>query len=151
MERAGIRILAVVLVFAALAAGCTKILSEHLGYGCLPTWVMPTCSSSFGDMYLQGHGVPLDYAESAKWYRKAAEQGSVAAQNNLGVAYVWGFGVPQDNVEAYTWFSMAADQGFLGAASGREAAAKWMTNDELERGQALAHKYREKYVLPFQN
>ena len=152
MERAGIRILAVVLVFAALAAGCTKILSEHLDtIRVLADLGDANMQQLLGDMYLQGHGVPLDYAESAKWYRKAAEQGSVAAQNNLGVAYVWGFGVPQDNVEAYAWFSMAADQGFLGAASGREAAAKWMTNDELERGQALAHKYREKYVLPFQN
>ncbi len=28
-----------------------------------------------GSMYYVGTGVPQDYAETAKWYRKAAEQG----------------------------------------------------------------------------
>lgn len=146
------RILAGVLVLTAIVAGCAKTLTEHLDtIRVLASMGDADMQQLLGDMYLQGQGVPLDYAESAKWYRKAAEQGSVPAQNNLGVAYVWGFGVLQDNVEAYAWFSIAADQGFLGAVSGREEAAKWMTNAELERAQALAHEYREKYVLPFRN
>ncbi len=31
--------------------------------------------SYLGFMYDNGQGVPQDYAEAAKWYRKAAEQG----------------------------------------------------------------------------
>ncbi len=30
---------------------------------------------SLGLMYYHGRGVPQDYAEAAKWYRKAAERG----------------------------------------------------------------------------
>ena len=146
------RILAVVLVLTAIVAGCTKVLSEHLDtIRALASMGDADMQQLLGDMYVQGHGVPQDYAEAVKWHRKAAEQGSVASQNNLGVAYMWGFGVPQDNVEAYAWLSVAADQGILGAASGREEAAKWMTNAEFERAQALAREYREKYVLPFRN
>jgi TPR repeat protein len=34
-------------------------------------------------MYYQGHGVQKDYSQALFWYRRAAEQGNVAAQNNL--------------------------------------------------------------------
>ena len=148
-----LRNLAAILALAALAAGCGKVLREHLdtirASAALGDRDM---QQLLGDMYMQGQGgVPLDYAEAARWYRKAAKQGSAAAQNNMGVLYVWGFGVPQDSVEAYAWFTIAAEQGFLGAASGRDEAARWMTNAELGRAQTLAAKYRHKYVAPFRN
>ena len=38
-------------------------------------------------MYGRGEGVPLDYAEAMRWYRKAAEQGIGSAQHNLGRMY----------------------------------------------------------------
>ncbi len=40
--------------------------------------------------------MPQDYAETVKWYRKAAAQGQADAQNNLGFMYGNGQGVPQD-------------------------------------------------------
>jgi len=49
--------------------------------------------------------------EAVKWYRKAAQQGSVRAQNNLGWMYQNGKGVPQDDVEAVRWYQKAAQQG----------------------------------------
>ncbi len=58
-----------------------------------------------------GEGVEQDYAEAAKWYRKAAEQGVGEAQFNLGGCYYKGQGVEQDYKEAVKWFSKAADQG----------------------------------------
>ena len=62
-------------------------------------------------MYLFGYGVPRDYSEAVKWFRKAAEQGNVDALNNLGVAYRDGQGVPQDYAEAVKWFLKAAQKG----------------------------------------
>jgi hypothetical protein len=66
-------------------------------------------------MYVEGRGVQQDYAAAARWYRKAAEQGYAAAQNNLGAIYALGHGVPRDFAEAVKWLRMAADQGFAGA------------------------------------
>ncbi len=34
-------------------------------------------------MYARGLGVPLDYAEAAKWFRKAADQGDPKGKENL--------------------------------------------------------------------
>jgi TPR repeat protein len=52
-----------------------------------------------------------------KWFRKAAEQGEVFAQYNLGWMYGTGTGVPQDYAEAVKWYCMAADQGDAEAQS----------------------------------
>src|SRR5271157_5210259 len=49
-----------------------------------------------GEMYLYGKGVPQDYAEAVKWFRKAAEQGHVEAYYTLGCMYDEGMGLPQD-------------------------------------------------------
>jgi uncharacterized protein len=65
-----------------------------------------------------------DYAEAVKWYRKAANQGYVEAQLNLGIMYEEHrapYEGPQDDphwhywghafCEAVHWFRLAADQG----------------------------------------
>ena len=38
--------------------------------------------------YANGCGVPRDYAEATIWWTRAAEQGSAAAQNELGCGYL---------------------------------------------------------------
>lgn len=58
-----------------------------------------------------GRGVTKDEREAVTWYRKSAEQGYVAAQNNLGNAYEHGTGARQDFVEAARWYEAAARTG----------------------------------------
>ena len=62
-------------------------------------------------MYRKGKLVPRNYAEAAKWYRLAAEQGDAHAQFNLGASYTAGRGVPQNDAEAVKWYRLAAEQG----------------------------------------
>jgi uncharacterized protein len=38
---------------------------------------------ALASMYYDGKGVPQDYAEAARWYRKAAEQGDALAQSMI--------------------------------------------------------------------
>jgi FOG: TPR repeat, SEL1 subfamily len=71
--------------------------------------------NNLGLMYIKGNGVPQDYAEAAKWFRKAAEQGFARAQYNLGIIYQTGNGVPQDYAEAIKWYLNAAEQGYADA------------------------------------
>ena len=51
------------------------------------------------------------FREACKWFKKAAEQGDVDAQNNLGEMYYFGYGIDQDTQKAITWYRKAADQG----------------------------------------
>ena len=66
-------------------------------------------------LYAKGTGVPQSHVEAVRWYRKAAEQGHVDAQNNLGAMYAEGTGVPQDDAEAVKWLRKAAEQGHANA------------------------------------
>ena len=68
-------------------------------------------------MYAKGQGGPQDDAQAVVWYRKAADQGNVTGQLNLGVHYAKGQGVRQDYTQAALWFRKAADQGDAGGQS----------------------------------
>ncbi len=50
--------------------------------------------------------------KSCEWYRKAAEQGNIIAQFELGRMYEHGWGVSQDYIKAYDWYKKTADQGY---------------------------------------
>jgi TPR repeat protein len=52
--------------------------------------------------------VPQNYDEAAKWFRLAADQGHVVAQDVLGGLYFSGRGVLKDYVVAYMWLSLSA-------------------------------------------
>jgi TPR repeat protein len=75
---------------------------------------------ALGFKYEQGIGVPQNYAEAIKWYRKSADQGYAKAQTRLGLMYDNGQGVSQNYIEAVKWYRKAAEQedvegqGYLG-------------------------------------
>ncbi len=56
-------------------------------------------------------GLPHDPVKACEWYGKAAAQGNVDAQVNLGLMYARGRGVQQDYARAREWFEKAAAQG----------------------------------------
>ena len=66
--------------------------------------------NKLGFAYAKGEGVPQNYGEAEKWFRKAAEQGFAKAQYNLGLMYDNGEGVPQDYVAAHKWYNLAASR-----------------------------------------
>lgn len=67
---------------------------------------------NLGQSYEHGRGMPKDYVEALRWYRRAAEQGDPFAQFDLGNHYWEGIGVSRDEKEAVRWWRLAADQGF---------------------------------------
>ncbi len=98
--------------------------------------------SKLGFMYQKGKGVPQDYAEAMKWYRKAAKQGLRGAQYNLGVMYGNGLGVPQDYAEAVKWYRKA-EEGFRKAAEQGDAKAQYFLGVMYDKGQGVPQDYAE--------
>ena len=86
-------------------------------------------------------GVPEDDAEAVKWYRKAAKQGLVIAQFNLGIMYGNGEGIPVNNIKAYMWSSLAKAQGHEDAAGKVDIIKKRMTPAQIAKAQALATEW----------
>jgi TPR repeat protein len=64
-----------------------------------------------GVSYANGLRVPKDDVEATRWFRMAAEQGNMFAQNALGAHYAAGIGVSEDDAEAVQWWLLAAEQG----------------------------------------
>ena len=94
--------------------------------------------NKLGAAYYHGQGVPQDYAEGMRWFRKAADQGYAAAQNNLGWGYEHAQGVSQDYAEAMRWYRKAADQGISIAQENLERMARLGMASLVPAGQAHA-------------
>jgi hypothetical protein len=60
-------------------------------------------------------GVHQDFAEAAKWFQKAADQGDAEAESHLAGMYWTGDGVPKDKAEGLRRYLKAANQGDVGA------------------------------------
>ena len=56
-------------------------------------------------------GIAHDFAEAAKWYRKAAEGGDLDAAFTLGMLFDKGHGVQKSSTEAAKWVEKAATSG----------------------------------------
>ena len=110
----------------------------------------PDAQFNLGYLYYLGKGVEQDYAEAAKWYRKAADQGHKSALYNLGFLYKNGLGVPQDDVLAHMWFDLAASRAAEWrqmeeeAIKSRDAVASNMTPVKIGQAQKLAGEWKPK-------
>ncbi len=109
-------------------------------------------------MHLQGTGVPQDDARVPIWFQKAADQGYMYAQAELGFVYENGWGVPPDYVWAHMWFNLAAshaasDYFYFEANRDRviklrdEVAAK-MTAAQIAEAQRLAREWMQSHPFP---
>ena len=56
------------------------------------------------------------HEEAFKWFMKAANQGDIYAEYNLGICYENGNGVKRNVPEAVKWFTKAAEKGHPKAA-----------------------------------
>jgi hypothetical protein len=130
---------------------------------------LPEAQFNLGLMYENGQGVPQDYAEAlkwyrkaaeqgnakavkwyrkaaeqgnakaVKWYRKAAEQGNAEAQFNLGLMYDKRQGVPQNYAEAVKWYRKAAEQGFAEAQT--NLGIMYFTGQGVPKDYVLAYMW----------
>ena len=76
-----------------------------------------TAQHDLGTCYYYGKGVPQDYKEAVKWYRKARTSPS---QYKLGLCYENGNGVPKDEKEALDLYKKSADQNYEDAKKALE-------------------------------
>ena len=100
-------------------------------------------------MYDEGDGVPQDFEEAAKWYRKAAEQGNAKAQCSLGLMYASGTYtdgkvVEVNDVKAYAWFNLAVANGYGVAKRVKDAFTPEMTPEQIAKGEELSKEMLKK-------
>ncbi len=65
-----------------------------------------------GECYYGGlNGITMDHAEAFNWFRKAAEHGSLEAQDRLGDCFLHGYGTEKNRNKAIIWYKAAAKGG----------------------------------------
>lgn len=101
----------------------------------------PEAQHYVGEIYEKGMGIDPDYAEAARWYRLAAEQGYTRSMVNLAYFYEQGLGVEQDLEQALNWYRDASgssedDLVFASQARAQIEAAEAELTEELERARS---------------
>jgi len=81
----------------------------------------------------------MSVTEAMKWWRLAAEQGSVDAQTNLGLVYLKGEDVAQNFLEAAKWWRLAAAQG--DAEARKSLGVMYAQGQGLTQDFVLAHMW----------
>ena len=71
----------------------------------------PIAQTALASCYDLGMHVQPDGKESIRWITKAANQGYVPAEYELGRIYLYGRGIPVDYAQAFIWERKAAEQG----------------------------------------
>jgi TPR repeat protein len=103
-----------------------------------------TAQVMLGVKYLDGDGVPRQYAEAERLFRSAAGQDNKWANSNisvheaqwlLGDLYQSGRGVAVDHAEAAKWYRLAADNGI--------PDAQYAMGVALVRGEGVPQDYSE--------
>ena len=87
---------------------CVSILLPHQSLADdLPKDSIESSSFAF-NAYQEGN-----YADALRIWRRLAEAGDAAAQNNLGMMYFHSKGVEQDLAQASKWFQKSLNQGYI--------------------------------------
>lgn len=83
-----------------------------------------------------------DMQQALGWFEKAGDLGVKDSQVNLGIIYAQGMGVEADLEQSYKWLSIAARGGDTDAGSKRDAVAKGMRPEQVERARAVAEAWK---------
>lgn len=75
-----------------------------------------TAMFGLAQLHEQGRaGLPVDLVQANRWYRRAAEAGSIDGQVAIATAHYLGRGAEKDSAKAARWFRIAAQGGDVGA------------------------------------
>ncbi|MGK6320064.1 SPOR domain-containing protein [Sphingomonas sp. DT-204] len=95
----------------------------------------PDAQFNLGQAYKLGRGVPVDLAMAEEWYRKAAQQGHLQAQDNYGLALF------QNNKrdQALPWLEKSAGRG--------EPRAQYVLGTMYFNGDSVKRDWVKAYAL----
>ena len=101
-----------------------------------------------GYFFLWGLGVPVNYSESIRWYRKAAKLGDPTALHKLGFFYASGkFGVDKNLVKAYAFFYITDELVEPDVVESKQRLTSEMTAEQIEQGKMMAAEFAQEYGL----
>ena len=96
-----------------------------------------------GNLYHYGWGIPCDKALGDQWFRKAALQGHIKAQSNLGSSLGPLSDPKEKRIEAIAWLLMAADQAEVTAEKELKDTVPGLKDGEMAAASKKAVELRK--------
>jgi TPR repeat protein len=78
----------------------------------------PSAAFNLGFMYEHGYGVPINYDNALRWYKRATSSRLGAAEYRIGMIYEYGIGVASNLMEAKMWYEEGARKKNANARAG---------------------------------
>lgn len=95
----------------------------------------PDAQFNLGQAYKLGRGVPVDLAQAEAWYRRAAKQGHLQAEDNLGLVLF----TANKRAEAMPYIAASAERG--------EPRAQYVLGTAMFNGDLAAKDWPRAYAL----
>jgi len=100
----------------------------------------PAAQGMLDLQFANGEGLPKDLRAAIAWYRRAAQQGDVKAQRELGLLLAGHpLGIPQNDVEAYQWLTVA---GVDNTELALRILHSTMKETDISKAEKLAAEFR---------
>ena len=105
----------------------------------------PPALNAIGAVFGNGHGVAVDHAKAARYYKAAAALGESTAQLNLGLVYMQGSGLQRDLVRSLIWLEIfLRNQEHVLREEGlrlHEVAIEALSPEHVARAQEIARSW----------
>ncbi len=96
-----------------------------------------------GNLYHYGWGLPSDRNLGDQWFRKAALQGHIKAQSNLGSSLGPLSESKETRIEALAWLLMAADQAEVTAEKELKDSVPGLKDGEMDAARKMVTELRK--------
>ncbi len=98
-----------------------------------------------GEALRNGDGVEKNPLEAVVCYRRAAEQGHIAAVHRIGVMFATGSGVTKDESQAVEWYREAAEKGF--AEAQYDLGVRYILGRGVEKNERIGLEWYRKAAV----
>jgi len=98
----------------------------------------PLAQFHMGIAHKEGVGVSQNARLAKDYFTKAAQQGHLGSQTELGLAYIKTRKDAEDVLEGYAWLTIAAARGYLPAKVAKEKLESQLSNTQLAAGKQKA-------------
>ena len=106
-----------------------------------------SAQNMLGFLYDYGWGVPMDKAMAQQWFRKAALQGNLKAQSNLGRILGPLSESKETRIEALGWLLIASSQGEITATKELQESLPGLKSGDMDAASKMAEELR-KQIAP---
>ena len=95
-------------------------------------------------IYFEGNGVDQSDKKGAYWVRRAADQGHMMAQGDLGMMYALGVMVRKDEVEAVKWLTLSEKSDYGPAIRFMKDLQDTMKPEDIQKAKQMAADWKPK-------